>query len=153
MKGALAVCLALTGLVGTALVWHSWPSTFHETAPPVPHQSPWNPMVSAPRDGTIIELCCTYGVQPWYGLFRWTSTIEVLTMQGEDVTISLGEPGWFGVDGRRRGQGVMEEAPRQWRPYEGDPNTYVDPTHGAQETHAYWLTGTRRTCATNNTPR
>lgn len=32
----------------------------------------WRPVATAPRDGTIVEMLETYGIAPWYGIFRWT---------------------------------------------------------------------------------
>lgn len=31
----------------------------------------WQPIETAPRDGTIVELRCTYGMEPWTGWFLW----------------------------------------------------------------------------------
>jgi hypothetical protein len=35
------------------------------------NRSAWQGMSTAPRDGTIIEIECRYGIEPWRGLFRW----------------------------------------------------------------------------------
>lgn len=37
----------------------------------------WKRMASAPRDGTTVEMLETYGVAPWYGIFRWTKDGQV----------------------------------------------------------------------------
>ena len=104
----------------------------------------WRSMASAPRDGTIIEICCTYGVAPWYGRYRWSS--EMLVRYGEtkaDGTaaitgaqlIALDKPRWVAVD---RVGSTLEDGPYlQWRPTEQGPS-YTDPTGGAQNTEAYW---------------
>jgi hypothetical protein len=34
----------------------------------------WQPVSTAPRDGTVVEMLETYGVAPWYGIFKWTKT-------------------------------------------------------------------------------
>jgi hypothetical protein len=31
----------------------------------------WQPITTAPRDGTVIEIQCTYGAKPWTALVRW----------------------------------------------------------------------------------
>jgi hypothetical protein len=32
---------------------------------------PWQDMSTAPRDGTPIEIKCTYGYEPWVQVGRW----------------------------------------------------------------------------------
>ena len=34
----------------------------------------WKPIESAPKDGTIVEIRCKYGIDPWYGEFKWSNT-------------------------------------------------------------------------------
>jgi hypothetical protein len=85
----------------------------------------WRSMESAPRDGTIIELRCTYGVAPWYGLHRWTT---------EGFT---SDPRWNSVDKPNQSIAADEEY-LAWRPYAGSPENYVDPTGGAQNDPRYW---------------
>lgn len=106
-------------------------------------QPGWQTMASAPRDGTIIEICCTYGRAPWYGRYRWAS--EMLVRYGETKAdgsiitdtrfIRLPEPRWMAVD--RLGSSLDDETHMQWRPTEQGPS-YTDPTGGAQNTEAYW---------------
>ena len=81
----------------------------------------WQSIKSAPRDGTTIEMLETYGVAPWYGLFRWGT--------------QYGQSGWWQIN--RRGFSVMENECLFWRPYKSG-KAYVDPTGGAQESMAYW---------------
>ena len=32
---------------------------------------PWQPISTAPRDGTIIGIKCSYGLDAWYGRHFW----------------------------------------------------------------------------------
>ncbi len=73
-------------------------------------------MESAPRDGTFIEICCQYGVAPWYGVFKWDGS------------------GW-----RNGKSGVSEGSFLSWRPVKNGSKDYIDPTGGAQNTRNYWL--------------
>lgn len=82
--------------------------------------SGWRSMESAPRDGTVVEIKCSYGVAPWYGLFKWDH--------------SWGEGRWTSPDGM---SGVGNNS-IEWRPYAGDVATYTDPTGGVQNDMAYW---------------
>jgi hypothetical protein len=82
----------------------------------------WAPMATAPRDGTVIELRCTYGVAPSYGLYAWDAEW----------------PWWKSVKDPRTGFMVDAETSLKWRPCVGDPAGYVDPTGGAQNDMAYW---------------
>lgn len=94
----------------------------------------WQPIATAPRDGTLVELRCTYGVAPWYGLHRWAD--ECLA-SGPDGWVSIKtKPAWVSADGKQSGS---DEAYLSWRPFEGDPGTYVDPTHGFQADPKYWV--------------
>jgi hypothetical protein len=111
------------------------------------HPDEWKSIQTAPRDGTIVELKNTYGIAPWYGIFRWTSKIKV-TSQDQDGNqtvseIDQGSPTWVSVD--NPGSGVDDGDHLQWRPYSGNPDAYVDPTGGAQKTGEYWrrAAGTR----------
>jgi hypothetical protein len=67
----------------------------------------------------------TYGVAPWYGLFKWSP---------EDKH-------WVRVD--RTKEFVSEDACLFWRPYKGT-GKYVDPTGGAQNKIAYWCAAVHR---------
>jgi hypothetical protein len=92
----------------------------------------WRSMSTAPRDGSVIELRCTYGVAPWYGLFKWSN--EVQTPDGRRV--ELGKKRW--TDAIDVNKGVADESSLSWRPYSGAVENYVDPTHGRQNTDRYW---------------
>ena len=89
----------------------------------------WRSMDTAPRDGTWVELKCTYGVAPWYCVARWTE--EIITATG---TTFRGRASWQ----KLQGGGPFDEGSLHWRPYEGDPAAYVDPTCGMQNDMAYW---------------
>jgi hypothetical protein len=98
----------------------------------------WRPMYSAPHDGTVVEVRNTYGVAPWYGLFRWNPHVKVKAYdeKGNDVGFEYDDPKrWIDVSD---GSSFQEDKDFTWRPYAGDPRTYVDPTGGAQNSMAYW---------------
>lgn len=67
---------------------------------------PWRAMDSAPRDGTVIEIRCSWGYEPWYGNFRWSEGFFP------------GRFGWNRADDPR--SGIIEEAEAcgklAWRP-------------------------------------
>jgi hypothetical protein len=120
-------------------------------SPPV--GSGWCDMSTAPRDGTVVELCCTYGVVPWYGVYRWSDELTTrLIICGTDgdgrPTQRVGEPitgkseaTWR--DHQDSSKSVRDEAYLSWRPYERRGAVYVDPTGGLQDTVGYW----RRACS------
>lgn len=91
-------------------------------------------MDSAPRDGTPVELCCTYGVAPWYGMYAWLSKRIMKDQNGNPMTFE-GEPGW--VDVNDNSKGVSDEAHLHWR-LNKTQGQYIDPTGGAQNTPEYW---------------
>ena len=98
-------------------------------------QDDWQPISTAPRDGTVIEIRCTYGVAPWFGIYRWTDGTMTLVQDGKEYTFK-GEPRWAKVGDDQSG---FSEGPSfSWRPYKGDTASYVDPTGGAQNSMAYW---------------
>ncbi len=83
----------------------------------------WMPMEHAPRDGSPIEIRCTFGVAPWYGVFAWNGD------------------GWFrygnthsSVESDAKGNAPF----LSWRPLRTAPELYVDPTRGIQNDPAYW---------------
>ncbi len=92
--------------------------------------SDWRPISEAPRDGTVIETKCSYGVAPWYGLHKWVE-------YGNNVYVSDGSKGRW-EDANDPQKGVGEGPSLTWRPYSGG-GSYVDPTGGAQNTQNYWL--------------
>jgi hypothetical protein len=75
-------------------------------------------MVDAPRDGTPVEIECSYGRMPWYDLMAWR------------------DGRWWSVN--RPGHTLSDEKSMKWRPYEGDTSQYVDPTGGLQFRGEYW---------------
>lgn len=85
----------------------------------------WQPMASAPHDGTVVEVRNNYGVAPWYGLYRWA--VSEFDNTGH----------WFNA--KQASHFFDHESDTlMWRPYKGDVTAYVDPTGGAQESMAYW---------------
>ncbi|TJW14427.1 MAG: hypothetical protein E5W82_10650 [Mesorhizobium sp.] len=80
----------------------------------------WNNILSAPRDGTPIEIQNNWGVAPWFGVFKWVAG-----------------NGWRDVCDAR--SGCIDGPHLSWRPYAGRVEEYVDPTNGAMKTHEYWL--------------
>lgn len=102
-------------------------TTMHRHGRHVVHDAggDWRDMASAPRDGTTIEVRCTYGIAPWYGLYKWAAAPYG------------GTEGWRKVSDEN--SSFTEDPSFSWRPYDGDPGSYVDPTGGAQNTRNYWL--------------
>lgn len=84
----------------------------------------WQATKTAPRDGTVIEIMETYGVAPWYSIYKWDSK---------------GGPGGKGywTDALDPTGGIDDDECAYWRPYKSTERKYVDPTHGAQHTVAY----------------
>lgn len=95
----------------------------------------WLPISQAPRDGTIIEVRCTYGVAPWYGLYRWTSNTKFIGQDGKLFDVVMA-PRWAKVGDDS--SGFTEGPTFTWRPYTRDPSAYSDPTGGLQNSAAYW---------------
>ena len=81
----------------------------------------WRNILSAPRDGTPIEIRNTWGIAPHYGLCKWV----------------LGQ-GW--VYANDPSASMIDGPHLDWREYAGKPEDYVDPTNGRQETVEYWRT-------------
>ena len=96
-------------------------------------QNRWRSMDTAPRDGTWVELKCTYGVAPWYCLARWTDEISH-GQDGQMHTFKRSRFSWV----KREGGGPFEEGSLHWRPYAGEVTSYTDPTGGMQDNQAYW---------------
>ncbi len=82
------------------------------------HQGGWKPEKTAPHDGTVVEMLETFGIAPWYDIFKWKS--------GR----------WQSVSRPDHGVGVDECL--FWRPYKPTGNPYTDPTGGAQNSVEYW---------------
>jgi hypothetical protein len=94
----------------------------------------WSTMDSAPRDGKTIELLETFGVAPWYGIFKFTREGWAKASDGKMKPFDMVHPRWIQQD--KLGFSVEEDPCLFWRPYHG-VGKYVDPTHGAQDTVAY----------------
>lgn len=94
----------------------------------------WRSMDTAPRDGTWVELKCTYGVAPWYCLARWTDEQIVYCGDGATKKFKGRQPSWVKPDGG----GPFDEASLHWRPYAGEVASYTEPTGGMQNDMAYW---------------
>lgn len=98
----------------------------------------WQPMSVAPRDGTVIEMRNTNGAAPWFELFRWSDLEMVQDADGNVSPFHSGVPRWSDAEPGQAGIGIGNEgAGFMWRPYNGDPTHYVDPTGGAQNDPAY----------------
>jgi len=87
----------------------------------------------------------TYGVAPWFGLFKWTKD-QQLQHQDEKgkvttETFHSETPSWISVE--RIGHSVTEDDCLFWRPYKGT-GKYVDPTGGSQWSVAYWCAAMHR---------
>jgi len=102
----------------------------------------WRSMDSAPRDGTWIEIRNSNGIAPWYALARWSREEEVFGREGEPKVYWSNESQWR----CRGGTSVITGAEHHlsWRPYDGYPEEYVDPTGGRQDTREYWRAAARR---------
>lgn len=97
-------------------------------------------METAPRDGTVIEVRCTYGVAPWYGIYRWGDKITVVQ---DGITHEMhGQPRWVKVGDEC--SGFLEDQTFSWRPVTGMVSSYVDPTGGRQDDPAYWRAAVAR---------
>lgn len=94
----------------------------------------WLSMDTAPRDGTWVELKCTYGVAPWYCLARWTDEHIAHDQDGQAHPYKANKPSWV----QREGGGPFNEGSLHWRPYTGEAVAYIDPTGGMQNDPAYW---------------
>lgn len=90
---------------------------------------------TAPRDGSIVEIKCKYGVVPWYGLFRWSDQGYAYGNQG--LTECSGWPlGWRG-GGQSAGSNVDEGPYLLWKPFVGDPSAWKDPRGEYEVSAAY----------------
>lgn len=103
----------------------------------------WKPIDRLPkqfRDGRAVELMETFGIAPWYGLFKWTNKVVAASsicdtkghckeMPAEEITVDYG---WHSAS-----NGIDEDNCLFWREYNGSDH-YVDPTGGAQNGIAYW---------------
>ena len=96
----------------------------------------WRSMTTAPGDGTIVELKNTFGVAPWYGIYKWTDEMQSRENDWSLTAFKLQKPTW--ADMRQPGISISEEERLQWRPFTGIAGGYVDPTGGAQDTPLYW---------------
>lgn len=94
----------------------------------------WQSMDTAPRDGTWVELKCTYGVAPWYCIARWTDEQIAYGRNGTTTPFRAKQPSWT----KPKGGGPFDEGSLQWRPYVGEVTSYIDPTGGMQDDPAYW---------------
>lgn len=91
----------------------------------------WKPLRTAPHDGTAVEVLRTYGVAPYYARYKWTATY---IQDGKSFTDASAH--WFNVD--KPGRNILwDNRCDFWRPVK-QGGKYIDPTHGAQDTDAYW---------------
>lgn len=112
----------------------------------------WKPVSTAPRDGTVVEMLETYGIAPWYDIFKWTKEITVpesfyVDGKGHQVRIpphkiTLINGGW--VSQTKQGSSVTEDECLFWRPYSKPTASYIDPTAGAQNSVSYWCAALHR---------
>lgn len=74
----------------------------------------WQPINTAPHDGTIIEIENTWGVHPWHDLRQWSNENQW----------------WQSVTKSNRGTTCENRASKvtcRWRPYGGNISTYRGP--------------------------
>lgn len=88
----------------------------------------WKPIQDAPRDGTVIEVLETYGIAPWYGIYKW---VELAGPYSDDRT-----PRGHWMSAENDHTGVIENPCLFWRSY-NKTGKYIDPTNGAQDTVEY----------------
>ena len=102
----------------------------------------WSFMETAPRDGTLIEIKNSYGIAPKYCLARWT---KEYTNRQTGLIDTLTDHSWI-IPGTNGGPCYDFEFAFLWRPYDGDPDRYVDPTNGLQDQPEYeinWMLRSR----------
>lgn len=92
----------------------------------------WSPIDAAPRDGTVLELKCSYGVAPWYFVGYWEP------MPARHATDGWWRDAKLALDGVKGGVMPTEEDSLSWRPFTGEVASYVGPTQGAQNDGGYW---------------
>jgi hypothetical protein len=110
----------------------------------------WRPMSEAPHDGSVIEVRCTWGVAPWFGLYAWVDGGWFKASKSTPGTLKPGETGRIDIavpmDGQTHILGhknllaySFDDGPEfTWRSFKGDSASYVDPTGGAQDSEGYW---------------
>lgn len=98
--------------------------------------SDWRPIDTAPRDGTTIEVRCTYGVAPWFDLYHWTETPGTWACPTDGTPCRAQSGRWTKVSDEN--SSFDPSGSFTWRPYSGAAANYIDPTGGAQSSAAYW---------------
>lgn len=88
----------------------------------------WRSTETAPRDGTLVEIKCTYGVKPWVAPARWSKNRYDCTEQQVLSGNGLIAPAWVLDDpepssvNEVRVIRSIEDGPHiRWRPVKVDP--------------------------------
>ena len=86
------------------------------------NETSWRSMATAPKDGTIIEIQCAYGIVPYSDLYRWVyDDPEVARISSEELvpgeTYSGGK--WKKVSDPTRS--LMEGPWLTWKPANEQP--------------------------------
>lgn len=91
----------------------------------------WGRIETAPHDGTTVEIANSAGWETTYGLYRWADG-EGWARSGPDYFNPQLPKDW-------PPGGLIGDGPwYSWRPFNGDVNHYVDPTHGKQYSDNYF---------------
>jgi hypothetical protein len=83
----------------------------------------WRSLASAPRDGTIVELECRYGTEPWYGLHRWTNERQAIDMQTGARQLCHDAPAAW-VNAQDAAKALQDGPDLRWRRYDGTVAEY-----------------------------
>jgi len=94
----------------------------------------WQPMSTAPRNGTIIEIECRYGVKPWRRLHKW-SNVRRMEIGGEIRELIFDEPSWVSIP--NEANSIAFENSCVWRPWSGPIEEFHDPLAGFDEYEYY----------------
>lgn len=106
----------------------------------------WRRIESAPKDGTVIEIQNSFGIRPWYGLFKWDNKMPITTYacNGEPSTCSVVSVktqnipySWVQVNESGTALDMADIDYLRWRPYHRH-GAYVDPIMDLQTIPGYW---------------
>lgn len=67
----------MKSLILTTALAFAMPALALAAQPSCTPDGPWQSMDTAPKNGVVIEIMNTYGIAPWYGLFKWSATQQI----------------------------------------------------------------------------